>query len=92
MVMPGVQVGIAVRLASQGRSADSRAGLPEADVMPNAHDTAVQMIDTSIVRVPQHGALYRSEQKTVNGPVTRRVDQQDSCGRRYRDSSVRSWI
>jgi hypothetical protein len=28
-------------------------------------------------------------QKTVNGPVTRRVDQQDSCGRRYRHSAPR---
>jgi hypothetical protein len=28
----------------------------EADVMPHAHDIAMQMIDTSIVGVPQHGA------------------------------------
>jgi hypothetical protein len=41
-------------------------GLPEADVMPNAHDTAVQMIDTSIVRVPQHGAcIARNRRQSV---------------------------
>lgn len=47
------------------------------------HDAAVQMIDTSIVRVHQHGASYHSEQKTIHGPVTRRVDQQDSRNGRY---------
>jgi hypothetical protein len=41
-------------------------GLPEADMMPNAHDTAVQMIDTSIVRVPQHGAcIARNRRQSV---------------------------
>jgi transposase len=29
------------------------------------------------------GCLHRPQQKTVHGPVTRRVDQQDTCGRRY---------
>jgi hypothetical protein len=27
--------------------------------------------------------MHRSKQKTVNGPVTGRVDQQDSCAGRY---------
>ncbi len=44
-----------------------------------AHDAGVQMIDTSIVRVHQHGALP--------GPVKRCVDQQDTCGRRYQWAS-----
>ena len=53
------------------------------EALAAAHDAAVQMIDTSIVRVHQHGCLHHSEPKTINGPVTRRVDQQDSRGRRY---------
>src|SRR5215208_3532098 len=48
-----------------------------------AHDAAVQMIDTSIVRVHQHGACIMRNRQQVDGPVARWVDQQDSCGRRY---------
>jgi transposase len=51
-----------------------------------AHDAGVQMIDTSIVRVHQR-CLHYSEQKTVDGPVKRWVDQQDTCGRRYQWAS-----
>jgi hypothetical protein len=47
-----------------------------------AHDAGVQMIDTSIVRVHQR-CLHYSEQKTVDGPVKRWVDQQ-----RYMRSSI----
>jgi hypothetical protein len=36
------------------------------DAFAVAHDAAVQMIDTSIVRVHQHGART-AEQKTVDG-------------------------
>src|SRR6516162_1086295 len=38
--------------------------------------------DDRHVHCPRASArrLYYWEQKTVNGPVTRRVDQQDSCG------------
>jgi transposase len=44
------------------------------------HDAAVQMIDTSIVRVHQHGACIAGN---TDGPVARRTDDQDSCSRRY---------
>jgi len=47
------------------------------------HDTAVQMIDTSIVRVHQHGACITRNRTTIHGSVTRRLDQQDSCSGRY---------
>ena len=39
------------------------------NALARALDAAVQMIDTSIVRVRQHGACIGSEQKTVDGPV-----------------------
>src|SRR3954452_14245339 len=42
--------------------------------LAGAHDAAVQMIDTSIVRVHQHGACI-TRNRTVDGPFTRRVDQ-----------------
>jgi transposase len=45
------------------------------NALAGAHDVAVQMIDTSIVRVHQHGACISSEQKTIDGPVTRRADR-----------------
>jgi transposase len=48
-----------------------------------AHDGSVQMIDTSIVRVHQHGGLHHPEPKAVHRTVTRRADQQDRCGGRY---------
>jgi transposase len=50
------------------------------DALTAAHDAAVQMIDTSIVRVHQHAALHRSQQETVHGPIAGRSDQQDTCG------------
>ena len=45
--------------------------------LATAHDAAVQMIDTSIVRVHQHGACIASNGAT-DGPVTWRSHQQDS--------------
>ena len=45
------------------------------DTLAGAHDTAVQMIDTSIVRVHQARCLHHPEQKAVYGTVTRRTDQ-----------------
>jgi hypothetical protein len=51
--------------------------------LAGAHDAAVQMIDTSIVRVHQHACLPHPKQKAVYGPITRRVDQQDSCSGRW---------
>jgi transposase len=53
------------------------------NALAGAHDTAVQMVDTSIIRVNQPRCLHHSEQKTVHGTITRRVDQQDSCAGRY---------
>ena len=47
------------------------------------HDAAVQMIDTSIVRVHQHAACIIRNKGTIHGSITRRFDQQDLCGGRY---------
>jgi transposase len=66
------------RAAVWGKSMNALAG---------AHDAAVQMIDTSFVRVHQHGCLHHSEQMTVDGPVTRRFNEQDSRGRRCQPTS-----
>ena len=43
------------------------------DALTAAHDAAVQMIDTSIVRV------HHPEPEAVDGTVTGWIDQQDSC-------------
>ena len=48
-----------------------------------AHDAAVQMIDTSIVRVHQHAACIAGNRETIDGPLTRRIDQQNSCSGRH---------
>jgi transposase len=53
------------------------------EALAAAHDAAVQMIDTSIVRVHQHGACITRNRRQSMGRVTRQVDQQDSCGGRY---------
>jgi transposase len=53
------------------------------DALATAHDVSVQMIDTSIVWVHQHGACIIREPKAVYGTVTRWADQQDTCGSRY---------
>jgi transposase len=47
------------------------------------HDAAVQMIDTSIVRVHQHAACIIRNKRQIHGPITRRFDQQDSRTGRY---------
>src|SRR6478672_9675934 len=49
------------------------------DALAAAHDAAVQMIDTSIVRVHQHGACITRNQALIDGKVTRRFDEQNSC-------------
>ena len=41
------------------------------------HDAAVQMIDTSIVRVHQHEACIAGNSEQLDGPVARRADDQD---------------
>jgi transposase len=43
------------------------------DALAAAHDAAVQMIDTSIVRVHQHGACITRNQRQSMGKVTRRL-------------------
>ena len=53
------------------------------NALAGAHDAAVQMIDTSIVRVHQHGGVHHTGPGTVDGTVTRWIDQQDSCAGRY---------
>ena len=49
------------------------------DSLAAAHDAAVQMIDTSIVRVHQHAACIARNKKPIDGTLTRRIDQQNSC-------------
>jgi transposase len=45
------------------------------DALAVAHDAAVQMIDTSIVRVPSAWILHHKEPAPVDGKVTRRLDE-----------------
>jgi transposase len=52
------------------------------DSLTSAHDAAVQMIDTSIVRVHQHGGCICRQQKTIDGQVARWTHEQNSCRRR----------
>ena len=52
------------------------------DALAAMHDAAVQMIDTSIVRVHQHGACIAGK-SSQHGPVAGRADQQNSCRRGY---------
>src|SRR5207237_6942783 len=47
------------------------------DAFAAGHDVAVQMIDTSVVRVHQHGACVADRY----GSLARRSDQQDTRGR-----------
>jgi transposase len=49
------------------------------DSLAAAHDAAVQMIDTSIVRVHQHAACIARNRRQSMGRSTRRIDQQNSC-------------
>ena len=49
------------------------------DALAAAHDAAVQMIDTSIVRVHQHGACIANNRRPTYGSLSWRADQQDPC-------------
>ena len=51
------------------------------DALAAAHDAAVQMIDTSIVRVHQHGACIANNSGQHIGRSRGGVDQQCRCGR-----------
>jgi len=53
------------------------------NALSGTHDAAVQMINTAICPRASARCMHRSKQKTVNGPVKGRVDQQDSCAGRY---------
>jgi len=49
------------------------------DAFAAAHDATVQMIDTSIVRMHQHGGcIIRNKRQSIDGQVTWRSDKQDS--------------
>jgi transposase len=58
------------------------------EALAGPHDTAVQMIDTSIVRVQCR--LRGPQQEAVHGSLTRRVDQQDSRAGRHKRTSCPS--
>jgi transposase len=49
------------------------------DALAVAHDAAVQMIATSIVRVHQHGACITNERGPAYGSLSWRAYQQDPC-------------
>jgi transposase len=54
------------------------------DALAAGHDTAMQMIDTSVVRVHQQGACIADnnhQQSSGYGSLTRRSEQQDARGR-----------
>src|SRR3954465_14863110 len=51
------------------------------DALAAGHDAAVQMIDTSVVRVHQHGACVADNNHQDMGSLARRPDEQDSRGR-----------
>jgi transposase len=45
------------------------------EALTAAHDAAVQMIDTSVVRVHQHGACIAGKQRAAHGPFAWGIDQ-----------------
>jgi transposase len=47
------------------------------DSLAAAYDAAIQMIDTSIVRVHQHAACIARNRSQSTGSLTRRIDQQN---------------
>jgi transposase len=60
------------------------------DALAAGHDTAMQMIDTSVVRVHQQGACIADnnhQQSSGYGSLTRRSEQQDARGRGRRWSA-----
>jgi len=54
------------------------------DALAVTHDAAVQMIDTSVVRVHQHGACIAGNSEQHMGAVARWTNNQDSQGARQR--------
>ena len=57
------------------------------EALATAQDAAVQMIDTSIVRVHQAWSLHHSEPAPIDGKVPRRLDEQNPCGGRWQWSA-----
>ena len=57
------------------------------DALARAHDAAVQMIDTSIVRVHQHGACITRNRRQSMGRSRGGLTSKISCGRRYQRTS-----
>ena len=53
------------------------------EALVEAHDGSVQMIDTSTVRVHQHGGCAGGGETKTDGPVERWVNDQNTCLRRY---------
>jgi transposase len=53
------------------------------NALAGAHDIAVQMIDTSIVRVHQHGACIMRNRQQSMGRSRGGLTSKESCGRRY---------
>jgi hypothetical protein len=53
------------------------------EMLAAAHDVAVQNDRHLHCASASARCLHFSEQRAVHGPVARRTDQQDSCGRRY---------
>ena len=53
------------------------------NALAGAHDAAVQMIDTSIIRVHQHGACITRNRRQSIGRSRGGFNEQDSRGRRY---------
>jgi transposase len=51
------------------------------DALAAGHDAAVQMIDTSVVRVAPARSLYRGQQSPRYGSLARGPDEQNSRGR-----------
>jgi transposase len=58
--------------------------------LATAHDGAVQMIDTSIVRVQQHAACIARNKGQSMGRSTRRTDEQNSCSGRHQRAACPS--
>ena len=62
------------------------------DALATAHDAAVQMIDTSIVRVHQHGACITGNPRQSMGRSRGGLTSKNSCRRRWQWSAGTSGV
>jgi transposase len=53
------------------------------NALAGAHDAAVQMLDTSIVRVHQHGACFTRNRRQSMGRSRGGLTSKNSCARRW---------